>query len=149
MEAKRIIHRLISTNRMHKKTVDRLTANVELKRENHFLLMMLSKSDAPPSQKEIAKQLNITPAAVVGKMKKLEAEGFIERIRSGEDKRFNSVSITEKGRKLINETRAIFDLVDKKTLEGISSDELEIFISVLEKMQKNLKDLGGEQNEMV
>ncbi len=148
MEPRKVIRSLISTNRIHKKTVDRLTSGVEIKRENRFLLMMLANASEPLSQKEIAKKLSITPAAVARKMKTLESAGFIERKKTGADSRRNNVSITPKGLELKKATDAVFDTVDKKALSGITENELEIFLAVLDKIQENLKEIGGTHNEM-
>ena len=61
---------------------------------HHLLLMQLHFQDFK-SQKEIAKHLNISPAAVTMSLKKLEAEGYVEKNINPEDTRFNFVSLTD------------------------------------------------------
>jgi hypothetical protein len=95
------------------------------------------------SQKELAKRMEISPAAVTVTLKKLEAQGFIERAQSEDDSRVNNITVTEKGRDIICQTGAIFDEVDEKTFAGFSEEELEEFLSYLRRVSSNLKTASG------
>ena len=134
---------LISTNRMHKRLVDSsVSAKVGLHRTQHVILMHLSKKDRLPSQKELAEHLNITPAAVTVALQKLEAGGYIRRCMGG-DNRFNEISITDFGRRVVEESKAIFAKIDLSMFSGFSDEELEILISYLKRMQNNMSNIGG------
>lgn len=138
------VNMLISTNRMHKRLIDSsVCANIGLHRTQHIILMHLSRKERLPSQKELAEHLNITPAAVTGALKKLEIGGYIER-SAGDDNRFNEIFITELGKHVVEETKAMFSKIDTGMFSGFSSEELSILIGYLERMQKNMSDLGGK-----
>jgi len=138
------VNMLISTNRMHKRLIDSsVCANIGLHRTQHIILMHLSRKERLPSQKELAEHLNITPAAVTGALKKLEIGGYIER-SAGDDNRFNEIFITELGKHVVEETKAMFSKIDAGMFSGFSSEELSILIGYLERMQKNMSDLGGK-----
>ena len=138
------VNMLISTNRMHKRLIDSSVSDkVGLHRTQHVILMHLSKKDRLPSQKELAEHLNITPAAITSALKKLESGGYISR-SMGYDNRFNEILITELGRRVVEESKAVFAKIDESMFLGFSNEELKILISYLERMQNNMTDIGGK-----
>ena len=58
----------------------------------------------------------------------------------GEDSRYNEISITEKGREIVEHSREHFMNVDCATFNGISEEELESFSKCLDKIQNNLNE---------
>ena len=134
----RAIELMICTDRMHKCRIDETAGRFGMGRTAHKMLMYLSRTSKCPSQKELADKFSITPAAVTGVLKRLETEGYILRT-IGKDTRYNEISITEKGRKMVESTRTSFRLVDSSLFEDFSDEELEGYIRALEKIQRNLK----------
>ncbi len=146
--ARQAIHLLIQTNLTHKRIIERRTTMTELHRSQHRMLMYISKYDNIPSQKEIAEHFDISPAAVAVTLKKLEAEGYIERTRGADgDTRQNTISITEKGRKEINDTREFFDYVDNTMFCDFSDEEFAAFIFLLSKANNNLRELDTPRED--
>ena len=96
----------------------------------------------------MAKHFDISPAAVTTALKKLESDGYIERGKCSlsSDSRVNEISITERGREAVKESKKYFHSVDEKTLEGFSDEELDSFIGYLERIQDNLKN--SEETEI-
>lgn len=92
------------------------------------------------SQKELAKRMEISPAAVTVTIKKLEAQGFIQRSQSEDDSRVNNISVTPKGKEIIDKSAEIFDAVDRKTFDGFSEEELDQLTAYLKRISDNLKD---------
>ncbi len=135
------IFTFIATDKMHRRAIDRRAAEIGLHRSQHRMLMYLAHCDAIPSQKDLAKHFDISPAAVAGTLKKLEADGYIERCKCSErqDSRFNEIRITEQGREATLQSCKYFQHVDLEATRGFSDAELDTFIKLLEKMQSNLK----------
>ena len=100
--------------------------------------MHLAKHEKLPSQKELAEYLDVTPAAVTCALKKIEKDGYVERTL-GQDNRYNELSITEKGKALVIETCHIFSEADASMFDGFTDEELDTYISCLEKLQGNIK----------
>jgi DNA-binding MarR family transcriptional regulator len=100
--------------------------------------MYLAASERLPSQKELADHLDISPAAVTGAIKKIEADGYIER-KQGRDNRYYELMITDKGRELVKKTKNIFCEADASMFVGFTDEELDIYISCLEKLQANIR----------
>ncbi len=134
----RAMEMMIKTDHMHKALIDTRVRSLGIHRTQHRILMHLAKHDKLPSQKELADHLDVTPAAVTGALKKIEQDGYIERTL-GQDNRYNELRITGKGRDLVKKTRRIFCETDSAMFEGFSDDELDIYITCLEKLQGNIR----------
>ncbi len=132
------INMMIKTDHMHKAMIDCRVRSLGIHRTQHRILMHLAKYDKLPSQKELAEHLDVTPAAITSALKKIENGGYVERTL-GHDNRFNELCITEKGRELVKQTREIFSEADASMFEGFSNEELDTYISCLEKLQANIR----------
>ena len=132
------INMMIKTDHMHKCMIDCRARSLGIHRTQHRILMHLAKYEKLPSQKELAYHLDVTPAAVTGALKKIEKEGYVE-ITLGHDNRYNELRITEKGRDLVNKTKNLFAQADSALFVDFSDEELEMYISCLEKLQANIK----------
>lgn len=139
---KQCMHLFMKCNRLHHALVETKVSALGLHRSQHSMLLTINFS-GNISQKELAKRMEISPAAVTVTLKKLEAQGFIERAQSEDDSRVNNITVTENGREIINKTGAIFDEVDEKTFAGFSEEELEEFLSYLRRVSSNLKTAAG------
>ena len=131
----------IATDKLHRRAIERWASDAGMHSSQHRMLIHLSCCEHTPSQKEIAEHFDISPAAVAGTLKKLEADGYIERGKCScrQDSRFNEVKITERGREAILQSRKYFRHVDNEAMRGFSAEELDTFMGFLERMQENLK----------
>ena len=129
---------MLKTSRMHKALIDSRVSSLGIHRTQHMILMQLAGQDKLPSQKELANRLDVTPAAVTGAIKKLEADGYVERTL-GQDNRYMELRITDKGRELVRKTYKLFCESDSSMFEGFSESELHSYISCLAKLQVNIK----------
>lgn len=141
--AKKIIFMLIQVDRLHRNILDHKLKKFNLYRSQHQLLRYLLEIQTLPSQKEIADNLDISAAAVATTIKKMEKEGLVKKIPSNQDNRINLVKITAEGRKVLSQTRDIFDISDQNVIKGISNEELNITFKVLSKMGNNLIEMGA------
>ena len=140
------IRMMISTDRMHKQVFDKRLADIGIHRSSHIILLNIHRNGGLSSQKELAGILGISPAAVTGALKRLESNGYVER-KYGQDSRYNEVTLTESGRELLASAKNMFTEVDKALFENFSEEELNNYISCLEKMQENMKKLKSEGDE--
>lgn len=97
------------------------------------------------SQEELARELCINKSTVARNLNYLEEKGYITRNPLPKDKRQFSVYPTEKMLAVLPEIRQAS--VEWMTLlsEGISEDELEIFDSVLNRMQTKARQILEKQ----
>lgn len=145
----RAVQMMMQTNKMHRGLLEAKVKNFGMHVTSHRILMHIARCDKLMSQKELAEHLSITPAAVTGALKKLEADGYIKRTL-GADNRFNEITLTERGKKIVNDTRSVFGDVDKALFDDFSEEELELYVRCLEKLQKNIKNqytMKGKDDE--
>ena len=138
---------MIQTDRMHKHLLESNVSKIGLHRTQHRVLMYVSRHEKLLSQKSLAEHMGITPAAITGVLKKLEKDGYIERVH-GDDNRYNEVKVTEIGKKVVEDSFLLFTKLDTSLFEGFTDSELDGYISYLEKIQKNIKkkvDLMSEE----
>lgn len=132
------IDMMLITDRMHKHLIDFQAGKIGLHRTQHRILMHIARNDKLGSQKSIAEHMGVSSAAITGALKKLEQDGFIAR-KQGMDGRFNEVTITEKGKKIVEETRQLFSSADTSLFDSFSDEELDSYIKNLTKIQENIK----------
>lgn len=137
---------VIHLARLHHKICERRLEDLPIHRSQHMLLMHLAKTKEPPSQKELAAHLEISPAAVAVSLKKLEAEGYIARSATEDDSRVNEITITDKGRKIITESRLIFDGIDSEMFAGISEEAILTCTETLCRVNANIKALLEQES---
>ncbi len=143
----RAIELMMHTRHLHKSLFGTLVKSTGLYGTQHRILMHLSFRHKLQSQKELADHLQITPAAVTGALKKLEAEGYIEK-KLGHDNRFNEIEITEKGRLVVDKSKELFYTTDRLAFDGFSDDELDMYIKCLEKLESNIKKYQSKYTEV-
>ena len=97
--------------------------------------------------KDIEQELNITKSVASNLVKRMVQNGLVELEVSPNDKRAKYVHLTEKARSQMKQIKSFFDRIDRSLLEGVSEEELAIFEEVLDKLQANLKKIGGENEE--
>lgn len=133
------MHLFFKCNRLHHALVETKVSALGLHRSQHSMLLTIN-FNGNISQKELAKRMEISPAAVTVTIKKLEAQGFIQRSQSEDDSRVNNISVTPKGKEIIDKSSEIFDAVDRKTFDGFSEEELDQLTAYLKRISDNLKD---------
>jgi DNA-binding MarR family transcriptional regulator len=135
----RAIELMMHTRHYHKNLFESKLRATGLYGTQHRILMHLACKCKLQSQKELAEHLQITPAAITGAIKKLEADGYIARTL-GHDNRFNEIEITEKGRVVVEKSKEIFRTTDRLAFDGFSDEELDMYIRCLEKLETNIKN---------
>jgi len=115
-----------------------------------FVLMMLFQEDGL-NQEELARRLCVDKATSGRAIKKLEAEGYVDRLRDPNDKRAYRIQLTEKGRLVEPELTRIFRNWTSVLSQGFSEEEKEQALALLKQMYenalqvkyKNEADVGG------
>lgn len=104
------------------------------------LLMYIAQTEGS-SQTNIAKHLCIKPATLTVMIKRMESAGLIRRQQDEFDMRTLRVYITEEGRKTAIRTKEVFKQTVQLLYEGLSDSELEEYLRIMDKIQKNLVKL--------
>lgn len=96
---------------------------------------------APLRVSELARQMYLRPATVVGILDRLEAKGLVTRTRSQKDRRAVDVELTDVGRALVAGAPEVAQVMLVNGLSALAEEE---FGRVLDGMRHMVKILGAE-----
>jgi DNA-binding MarR family transcriptional regulator len=106
----------------------------ELSFAQYGLLFGLSDGVAR-SSRELAVAADVSPATATEMLDALAAAGLVERTRSSDDKRVVLTTLTERGRALVEERRALFEPRWRAAFEEFTDEELATAARVLEALR--------------
>ncbi|HCS75158.1 MAG TPA: MarR family transcriptional regulator, partial [Clostridiales bacterium] len=97
------------------------------------------------SQKNLAEAMQVSTATVAVSLKKLEKAGLITKTMDKTDNRLNRIVITDMGNQVVEQSRQIFQSIEKKVFEGFTEDEKSALSNLMERLYTNLTemDIGG------
>ncbi len=106
---------------------------------SHFAYALAICREPGRSQEELAKELCVNKSTVARSLNLLEEKGFIER--RAMDKRQFAVFPTEKMQAALPEIKAVSNEWMEHLSEGIDQSELEVFNSVLRRMERKAREI--------
>ena len=111
----------------------------------HYAYILVVCRMPGSSQEDLARELCVNKSTVARNINYLEEKGYVTRSPLPQDKRQYSVYPTQKAQSILPQIRVAS--LEWLTLlsEGISRDELEIFDSVLQRMQEKARKIIEEQ----
>lgn len=105
----------------------------------HRALVVLAK-EGTLTQSQLAEILDIRPSSMTELLSKLEDRGLITRAADEDDKRVTNVSITDDGRKIIENDDDSADKMLDTLFTGLSDDEVTELSQLFDKLNASLKD---------
>ena len=106
-----------------------------------------SESGHPPTQAELAQNLDLTPMAVATMVDRMEAAGWITRRPSATDRRANAIELQPQAEQAIDKAVTLSDQVQEGALAGLDAAERKQLLALLQRVRANLQgDLpaGGD-----
>lgn len=111
----------------------------------HYAYILVVCRMPGSSQEDLARELCVNKSTVARNINYLEEKGYVTRSPLPQDKRQYSVYPTQKAQSILPQIRAASSEWMTLLSEGISRDELEIFDSVLQRMQEKARKIIEEQ----
>lgn len=90
------------------------------------------------NQVDIEKEFNLKNPTVTGLINRLEEKGYIKRVRSDKDKRYNKLELTESGREILNKGKRKAQENEEKLLKILTDDEIKELKRILTKIVNNI-----------
>ncbi|GIP49483.1 putative HTH-type transcriptional regulator YusO [compost metagenome] len=103
----------------------------------HMLTLIARKKTCNVSY--LADKLEVKPSAITVMIDRLVQSGYVERRHDEQDRRAVLLSVTERGAEVLGEARKKSREVLKTHLSVLSQQELEMMITILEKLSKSYK----------
>lgn len=101
------------------------------------ILTVLYESNEKLTMGQIAKKIGKDKSTVTPLIEKLLKLGYIEKVRSEEDKRITYIILTKKGKQLESKFNAISAQVYETAYKNFSQEEKELFLKLLKKLNNN------------
>ena len=108
-------------------------------KEMHTVDVIGNFSDVTPSF--VSKELMVTLGTVTTCLNNLERKGYIERIRSDQDRRVVYLHLTKKGRLLHRLHKRFHKAMVEKIIDGMSPEEIDVMGKGLTNLYQFLEDL--------
>lgn len=105
-----------------------------------IFMYLYENRDAIISPKDLVRELNVSKVAISEALTKMENNGNITIQESEDDGRKKVLSYTEQGLERMNQMTSSLKTLNKELIKNISDKDLEVFISVIQKMQENIKE---------
>lgn len=114
---------------------------------SHYAFVLAICRKEGRSQEELAKELCLNKSTVARALNSLEEKGYITRTPLPQDKRQFSVYPTQKMIDVLPEVKKASEEWMLLLSDGIAPEELEVFNSVLERMQERARKIIEKQEE--
>lgn len=88
---------------------------------------------------ELAEKINRDRSTVTTLVNKLKKLGYLAEKGNSDDRRYTIIYLTEKGKKLESEFNRISEKLYKIEYQGVTEEEREVFLNVLNKILNNFK----------
>jgi DNA-binding MarR family transcriptional regulator len=112
---------------------------VDLTQEQLSLMYVINQTKES-TQQELSSILHKDKSCILRLTDELERKQLVVRLADTQDRRKKSLVLTEKGAEIMIKALAVEADVLTKLLAGVTDQELEVFLSVLRKIQRN----GGD-----
>lgn len=129
------------TNQTAKKLKDSFSdhlSSLGITRVQWVALYYMSKYEGI-SQKELGQKMNIQGSSVARLIDRMERDGYVQRQRSRTDRRIIQLLLTPKGKEFNQKLIPEGEKMSRIFSNHISEEEMEIFLNVLKKIEKNLE----------
>lgn len=130
--AKRLAEIFTNLERRFVTALSRDLAKSDVSFSQYLLLSQLMDNDLMMSQ--ISKKMGHTTAASTGLVDRLEKWGFATRAHSVEDRRKVFVSITRKGRAIVDKVKHEMTAEVEELLGALSAEETRMWLQIYEKI---------------
>lgn len=92
-------------------------------RPRHLVALTVLREHAPATQQSLASVLSIDRTNLVGLLNELEADGYVERRRSPEDRRRHIVELTPAGERALAGAERAIEEAEAEVFHGLDAQE--------------------------
>lgn len=108
------------------------------------LLFLLASRGEAATVGELAKGLQVAPAAVTNLSKRMQAADLIERVDDTADGRVTRVRLTAHGEQASRQAHAVLQQLNARLTAGFTADELDVVARWLAQVAELERDLPGD-----
>ena len=98
--------------------------------------------EEPKNMSAIAKRLSVTVGTLTIAIDNLVKKGYVNRVRSEEDRRVVLISLSEKGEKAFDHHKRFHEEMVEATLQDLNGEETQVLVRALQNLSKFFKEYG-------
>lgn len=106
---------------------------------NYYALLLIEQGESKITQNELARQLETDKVSIVRIIDYLSAKGYVDRVKSPDDKRKYCLTLTEKAIEALPGIKKSVKEVTGTVFKGFSENQEKDFYLALEIIKNNLK----------
>lgn len=134
--------RIAAVARQWRTALDGRLKPTGLSQAKWLVLLDIKRQGEGRLQKELAKNLGVEGPTLVRTLDALEAIELVQRRSGITDRRAKTVHLTERAHALVGEVEQSAAHLREEILDGITSNDMEVFLTVLDRMSSNIKNLN-------
>ena len=127
-----VLHKMLNTAKC-------MYQEFDLNRSQAAILFTLHRRKSI-SQKELARELNMTAPSITSAIQKMEREGYISREPDKSDQRVMRLTLAERGKSCIQSVKDVGKRMDEIILGGMSLEEQLLFRRLMLQVKDNLEN---------
>ncbi len=108
-----------------------------------FSILVLVASNEQVNQKQLGQALDVSPPNLAVTLDRMVERGWVERVRSTEDRRSQIVVLTASGDKLVQRAEKIAATMESETLQVLSAAERLLLLELLLKVARGRRSPRG------
>lgn len=126
-------------SRLRRTVFDQRMKPMGMTRSQWWVLTNLSRHDDDAlTQIELARLLDVGKVTLGGLIDRLEENGFVIRTADANDRRSKRISVSKKGKALVEKMEAIALDINDASMQGVTRDQQQVLVEVLATMKRNL-----------
>lgn len=129
-----IVKQLLRLGAFLQREGGRLLSGLDLNQQQ-FVVLKEIEEKGPLSQKKICSELLLEKSNASKIIRKLESKGLVEIASSQEDSRISLLTVTEKGKRIINQGMQLLNEWNKKWLKSLPKKDIKHAIDILGKLE--------------
>lgn len=146
-----LLEKIIYLNKDSKKLFDKsmkqIAKKYDLTKSEVFILSIIKHNPDTLKSCTIVKNHNFSKAYVSQVTNSLKEKGYISLVTDPDDKRYQRIKLLNKADSVLNEITKVFEVNLNIIKKGITKEELNNFIGIIDKIIKNLKYYEEENND--
>lgn len=146
-----LLEKIIYLNKDSKKLFDKsmkqIAKKYDLTKSEVFILSIIKHNPETLKSCTIVKNHNFSKAYVSQVTNSLKEKGYISLETDSDDKRYQRIKLLNKADNVLNEITKVFKVNLNIIKKGITKEELDNFMGIIDKIIKNLKDYEEEDND--
>ena len=132
-------HLLHSVHHRIKRGMREILQDSELTFPQASILKTIDGYDTPPTLADVACKMHLAPSTVTDIVQRLERNELLVREKDPADARAFRLQVTTEARKLIQVAEARYDAFILHSIVDFDTDELQLFLSMLDRLNQALQ----------